>query len=1641
MKRNFLLAIAVIGAFILAWWAGYKLYNNEGETKSSRQAIKIERLPSQRRSSSTQAAIEERKVEYAKTLRYLGWEADTSGAMPKACFNFSQRIKAGSETALRDYVVTQPKIPVNLTINGSQLCAAGFGFENDYSLTLREGLPSADEKVKLEAAQTVEISFGDKPGFVGFAGQGIILPRSNAQGLAIETVNVDELNVVVYRVTERILSQLSPEQGKASLEGQYSYDYAANGKRVRVWGDKVAVEKKRNEKVTTVLPMKSIIGDLDPGAYIVTARDAAKKNRPASAYRWIISTDMALTSYRGGDGLTVSVRSIESAKLQRGVKLALIAANNDILSEQITDVSGRVKFDAPILKGTGASYPKMVMAYGPENDYAILDLQRSPLDLSDFDIGGRRISGEVDVYGFAERGVYRPGETAHLTVMLRDSKVHAIEDRPVTLKVQKPNKAVVYTKRFETAPNGSVLTWDYDVPFSAPRGIWTVLIQADGGGQVGKIEFSVEDFVPQKLRLDIDVDEKPIRSGEIRDVVFDAQFLYGAPGGALEGEAEARLELDPIPFKDFAAYRFGPTSETFKERIIDMGGGITDADGKLELGLDLKNNKVKAGYPMRVQITGGVAEPGGRYVRDSVRIPVRTADNYLGVKADFLYGYASSKKPVGLDIVMLNNLGEAVSSDVSWRLVEEDYDWYWYRERSRWRYRRDVRDVDVTKGDLKLTAETPFRWTQRLPRGRYRLDLEAADGTIAEYRFGVGWGSGSRGTDAPDKITMGAPERPQNPGDTFTLAINAPYAGQGDLVIANSDIRLVQSITLEEGESELTLPFEESWGDGVYAMLTLYTPRDKAGQPVPRRAVGVSYIGLDRAQQTLNLTLNTPDVIRPRGEHVFTVDVANVPRGENIWMNFAAVDEGILQLTKFKSPDATGHFFAKKALGATLRDDYARILNPNLGQPVNVRTGGDSLGGEGLTVVPTRTVSLFSGNVSVKNGKARIPLYIPDFNGEMRLMATAWSDTAIGSASAPVKVRDKVPAILGLPRFLAPGDKALATVSLDNVEGVAGTYNAALSSESLIRSGGKTRFKLDKGQREEDKLDISATEVGIDVLTLDVSGPGSYAVQSTFPIEVRAPWMDETIASTKPLAAGETLTLTKALIAEYLPRSAEITVSASQFAGIDPARYIKSLRKYPYGCTEQTVSAAMPMLYVEDLGGFDDMADSERRRKIQQSVNRLVSRQSLDGAFGLWRSGDRYASPWLGIYATDFLQRAEEQGAYVPTDVMTRAYKAAREVSQMQRYSSLRYNFDYGWRRNREAWREAYQSQGASYAHYVLAKGGKGDLSAMRYHFDNHRKKMRSPLGYAYLGKALFLMGDKSRAVQAFEEGIAIKDYDNEYDYYQSPLRDTAGFIALGAEHLDDAMLSDLVEDLRMRIGAEEYANTNQKAHVILALKALLATSSEPSVSAKGMELKGPDKRPSANLVSTALDAKPSLTNTGDKQVWVTTTINGIPKEVPEPTETAFTIAKTLYRMDGTEVADGPIKQGERLIVKLRYTSKVQAARMVVIADMLPAGFEIETILRRKDGLFRNGKKGHYEWLGEIAEFDIAEKRDDRFVASKRHQRWYRYDKGETAAYIVRAVTPGEFAMPGAMIEDMYRAQDMARSGIGKITISADNAL
>ncbi|MHA7873752.1 MAG: MG2 domain-containing protein, partial [Hyphococcus sp.] len=337
---------------------------------------------------------------------------------------------------------------------------------------LRQGLPSADGDV-LARGEEVAVAFGDKPAYVGFAGDGVILPRLEADGLGVETVNVEKIEISVYRVSDRSLARKQIVAGGVSGPDEYSYIWnGEDGQDVGapVWTGAFETAAARNEVETTVFALGAALDELKPGAYFIRARDVspgADERRTAEAWRWVLFTDMALTTYSGSDGVDVFVRSISSARPLNGVELSLIAANNDVLASAITNADGRARFDAAAVNGDYPLTPRMVMAYGPQDDFAALDLQRSPLDLSDRNIGGRAAPARLDAFVYFDRGIYRPGETAHVTGLLRDDAGRAIENRPLTVTVRRPNGTEAETRRIADLQVGG-FSFPYDIPASAP---------------------------------------------------------------------------------------------------------------------------------------------------------------------------------------------------------------------------------------------------------------------------------------------------------------------------------------------------------------------------------------------------------------------------------------------------------------------------------------------------------------------------------------------------------------------------------------------------------------------------------------------------------------------------------------------------------------------------------------------------------------------------------------------------------------------------------------------------------------------------------------------------------------------------------------------------------------------------------------------------------------------------------------------------------------------------------------------------------------------------------------------------------------------------------------------------------------------
>lgn len=1594
---------------------------------------------------------------------------DTGGDTPVACLEFTQPLANDPQVNFADFITLTPAAQVNYQPVGNSLCLRGLPYDIDRQVTIREGFPAA-AGARTRKDETVNLTFGDRPSFVGFAGSGIILPRAEADGVGIETVNVSKLKIEVLRVSDRILSQQTVDEGQAVAEGSYDFwsvENAGEDVGVSVFKGELPVALKaenRNKTLTTVFPLGSVLKDRTAGAYVIRVYDASpaagargeNNDRPAAASRWIVYTDMALQTFSGATGMDVVVRSLKSAATMSGVTLTLIAQNNDELARARSGGDGRARFAQALFKGEGPHRARYVFAYGPGGDFAALDLERGTLDLSDRDVSGRSAPGDVDAFMYTERGIYRPGETVRVNGMLRDPTGRAIANRQSTLVVYRPNGTEFRRQRLEAAVEAGAILKNVTIDRAAPRGLWRATLEVDGQETpAGSVSFSVEDFVPQRLKVSVtdplQVSGQPtpaLLRGQSRPLTVDAQFLYGAPGAGLAVQGEGRLMLDPTPFDAYPGFRWGKEDERFDEQYFQLPETVTDGAGRAQLVVALASPP-QVSLPLRAKVVASVAEPGGRVVRENFDIPVRLQDQYLGVKARS-DGWIREGSPATFDVLAVDAQGKRVASRISWRLLEEDWSYDWYLEGGQWKWRRTGRDIQVAgaQGVVDTTAAGAATITQaKLREGQYRLIVRnEATGAEATHRFGVGWGGSAGDTDTPDTVVVAPATGPVQSGGNVQVEIRPPYAGEAQIVVATDRVLSMRTERIPASGKKITIRADREWGAGAYVLVTVMTPRDPAGRRdtpvVPRRAVGVAYVPVDMAQRTLKVAVaQNMGVVRPRGRIEVPITVAGAPGGEKVRVTLAAVDEGILQLTKFKTPDPVEHYFGRRALGVGIRDDYGRLLNPNLGAAARPRQGGDSIGGEGLTVVPTKTIALWSGVVRLDGrGAAKIPLDMPDFNGRVRMMAVAWSETAMGADDEQVVVRDPVVADLTLPRFLAPGDDAFATLRIDNIDGAPGAYQASLTGSGVARAAsGAQTLTLAKGANQTIRIPVSAPASGIGKLTLNVTGPGGFRVTHDYDIEARAPFLPVTTVRMDGQAKGETFSLTQAALAAFQPQQSKAIVSYSSLAGLDPAPLLDSLDRYPFGCTEQLVSTAMPLLYANTLAPqAGRRVDVRLNPRLNEVVTKLLDRQTPDGAFGLWRAGDGAASPWLGAYAADFLLRAKAAGLAVPDASLNDIYAGLRAVARLDDFSSVGYDFEvYRYPGNPDT-KDLMRSRATAYALYVLAKAGKADVGQVRYFHDARLSREPSPLARAQIGAALARLGDTARARSAFRQAEQALGYRNPGDYYQSMVRDTAGVIALVAEAAqDDSSLGPMIQRLSRRLQNDQpradQLMTQEQAQLLLAANALLRTAGPVAISVDG--------KPAAAIgayqaVAAQLARPVAFRNDGQGLVWRTLTLSGAPVAAPAPFANGLSITKRIFTLDGRAADPDALRQGDRVVIALSGTPEGQRVYPAAIIDLLPAGLEIESILGPADGEGvpqYDGRRvdGPFAWLGRIDDTRISEKRDDRFVAALDVQ-----GAGYTVAYVARAVTPGAYALPGASIEDMYKPGVGGRSATGRLRIA-----
>ncbi|WP_296426981.1 alpha-2-macroglobulin family protein [Yoonia sp.] len=1537
-------------------------------------------------------------------FRVVDTQIESDSAAPRICAVFSEDlVKAGT-----DYTpfVQLPETQLVVSVNDGQLCVDGVRHGNRYRIVLRQGLPAASgEQLRRPVELTLYVR--DRAPAVRFVSRAYVLPRLGDIAIPLETVNLTEVDLQLRRVDDRNIMRSLQEGLLGNAVSPYDADYLSTQIGTDVWQGTAQVQQNLNRDVLTRVPLNDVLRSEPAGLFVLTASVAALDGDAPYATQWFVLSDLGVASYLGNDGLTVAVRSLGDASATAGARVSLVSRSNTVLATTQTDDDGVARFAVGMTRGLGGNAPALItVQHG--GDMTFLSLTDPAFDLSDRGVEGREPSPPMDVFLAADRGAYRAGDTIHVTALVRDQTTRALSGIPLTAVLTRPD-GVEYSRITATADFAGGHVFALPVAAAAPRGTWAISVLADAdAAPLARDTVLVEDFLPERIDFDMTLPVE-IRLGDVPNLRIDARYLFGAPGADLAVEGEALLR--PAATLDgFAGYRFGQYDTAFDAQLRYLDGARTNANGIANLPVTLPD--VTAAQPLELQVTARVTEGSGRPVERQVTMPVLPDQLMIGIKPQF-DGVIGEGTEAQFDLIAIASDLTPVATQVQWAVNKVTTRYQWYSLDGRWDWEPITTRTRIASGQTTLGAG-PVSVGTAVGWGRHEIVVEATGAayTVASSSFYAGWYAPASANDTPDLLEASLDAASYAVGDTAIFRIVPRYAGTAVVTVMSDRLITMKTVAVTTGENLIQLPVTDEWGAGAYVSASVIRPMDVDAGRNPARALGLGYAQVAPGEKALSVSLTAPDVMQPRGPLNIGVDVVGLKAGETAFVTLAAVDLGILNLTGFVSPDPQGYYFGQRKLGVEIRDVYGRLIDGLNGAMGTIRSGGDAMAQAGLQSPPPTEdlVTFFTGPIAVDaNGQAQITLDIPAFNGTLRLMAIAWSDIGVGQAERDVLVRDPVVVTASVPRFLAPGDQSRMLLEIVHAAGPAGEMGLTVQADGLaLASQLPSRFSLSEGGKQVFDLPFAAFDPGNHTLTVTLTTPdGNKLVKTlTVPVVVNDPQVSRISRFT--LAPGSTFTFDDDVFAGLARGTGTATLSAGPLARFDAPGLLNALDRYPYGCTEQITSQAMPLLYLDGVATAMGLATRDQiGERMTQAIAAVTSHQSANGAFGLWQPGS--GDLWLDGYVSDFLSRARTSG-YAVSDV---AFDNA--IANLRNGVNYYPDFDEGGR-------------DLAYALFVLAREGQAAVGDLRYYADQKADAFDTPLARAQLGAALAQYGDQRRADAMFASaGVLLERQltrDEALDWrsdYGTNRRDTAAVLTLAVEAGSDAINRDVL--LRSIGGNASRASTQEAAWTLLAAHALVNELQGGGLVIDGQVPAGPV----VQLRDADTGAAPvTVANTGIDPTEITVTTFGVPTD-PEPAAgNGYAIERAYFTTDGTAVDPAAIVAGARLVAVLTVRPFGRQEARLMVNDPLPAGFEIDN-----PNLLQGGDIAALDWLapvrGENAEF-----RSDRFLAAVD----WRSDQPFQLAYIVRAVSPGMFHHPAASVEDMYRPQMRARTDAGRVTIA-----
>ncbi|MDP5347771.1 MAG: MG2 domain-containing protein, partial [Paracoccaceae bacterium] len=819
-------------------------------------------------------------------FRVTGNSVQSDTAAPRICVQFSEPlIKAG-----QDYTpfLGLPDATLSVVAKEAQLCVDGVQHGARYRIVLRAGLPAASGETLLRDVEQTLYVRDRSPGIV-FPGRAYVLPRSADAALPVQTVNLDQVDLTLRRISDRnLLRAMQDNFFGATLPEWQARDFAANIAE-DVWTGTGTTGNQLNQDMTTRLPLGDVLAGMPAGIYALTARiPGGDPYEDPGATQWFVLSDLGVSTMLGTDGLHVTVRRLSDAGALEGAEVSLLSRANAVLAQGQTDAQGYLRFAPGLTRGTGSAAPALVVVRhgtspGTRGDQAaeadipedvtFLSLTDPAFDLSDRGVQGRPPSPPIDVFLATDRGAYRVGEVIHATVLARDETAAAIPGLPITAILSRPD-GVEYARTLSTRDAAGGHVFALPLGDAVPRGTWRLDIKADTeAAPLASRTLLVEDFLPERIDFDLALPDGPIRSGDTPPLTVQARYLFGAPGADLAVEGEVLLRgTDRI--ETFPLYRFGRHDDPVSPRIRSLDPARTDAAGQATLSLTLPEIQA-AGSPLEAQITLRVSEGGNRPVERQLRRALTPDGPMIGIRPMF-DGTLPERAEAAFQLIGLAPDLTQAPLPIRWTVNRVETRYQWYQQFGDWQWepittRTRIATGEAVLGDEPLGLATPVDW------GRYELVVDTRDGAYAASSIGfdAGWYAPADTATTPDLLELSLDRPGYRSGDTAMLRIVPRQAGIASIAVMSNRLIQMQTVAVNAGENLIPLDVTDEWGAGAYVSATVIRPMDVAAGQMPARALGLAHAGVDPGAKRLTVGIDAPATADPRGP----LDVAVTVQG------------------------------------------------------------------------------------------------------------------------------------------------------------------------------------------------------------------------------------------------------------------------------------------------------------------------------------------------------------------------------------------------------------------------------------------------------------------------------------------------------------------------------------------------------------------------------------------------------------------------------------------------------------------------------------------------------------------------------------------------------------------------------------------